>query len=115
MTAIVNEVGAVCFGVTVGYITYRTLVRTVDKTSISDLAAVIAALGGAAVTKLFDPKTVLFGWYSVGLLVGMAVFFLLFLAMNGRAALGAVMGEVTRREGASTSSSDSHHSSGPRI
>ena len=109
----INDIGALCFGVTTGYITYRTLVRTVDKTAVSDLAAVIAALGGAVVTKLFDPNTSLFGWYSVGLLAGMALFFLVFLAMNGRTALGAVMGETTLREGVSTDR-ESTRSGGPR-
>jgi uncharacterized membrane protein len=78
----VVSVGAVCFGLVVGYITYRTLVR-VDSTSISDLAAVIAAIGGGVVTQLFgDDSTDTFGWYSIGLLIGMAVFLILRIVLR---------------------------------
>jgi hypothetical protein len=76
----VVSIGAVCFGIVVGYVTYRTLVRS-DTTSISDLAAVIAAIGGGVVTQLFgDDGTDTFGWYSIGLLAGMALFLVLRLA-----------------------------------
>jgi hypothetical protein len=86
------SVGALCFGVAVGYITYRTLVRA-ERTAVSDLATVLTAVGGGAVTGLFDPQEGdAFGWYSIGLLAGMAVFFLLFLAMNGKAATAVFMG-----------------------
>jgi hypothetical protein len=63
-----NEIGAVCFGVVVGWITYRTLRRT-EKTAISDLASVIGAVGGASVVSLFDPST-LFAYYAIGLAIG---------------------------------------------
>jgi hypothetical protein len=98
----INEVGALCFGVALGYITYRTLVRTAEKTAISDLAAVVAAVGGGIVTGLFDPDTTLFGWYAVGLLAGMAVFFLLYLLLNGADALGHFMGTPPRQRGDGT-------------
>jgi len=74
-------VGAVCFGVVAGYITYRTLVRTKD-TAVSDLAAVFAAIGGGAVTVLFDSKGEQFAWYAIGLLIGMAVFLILRLVIE---------------------------------
>jgi hypothetical protein len=92
----VMTVGAVCFGVTVGFITYRALVRTTDKAAISDLAVVIGAIGGGAVTALFNPnQTDLFGWYSIGLVAGVAIFFLLYLAMNGRTETAKVMSGTT--------------------
>jgi hypothetical protein len=86
-----GQVGAVCFGVTVGYLTYRTLARTTEKAAISDLAAVAGAIGGAAVTGLFAPGTSLFAWYSIGLLAGMALFFVIFGRLNGFQHLAAVM------------------------
>ena len=90
-SGVVMSVGAVCFGLTVGYITYRTLVRTA-KAAITDLAAVIGAIGGGAVTGLFNPdQGDLFGWYSIGLVVGIAVFFVVHLALNGRDRTAAVM------------------------
>jgi len=93
----VTSVGAVCFGVTVGYVTYRTLVRTTEKTAIGDLATVIGAIGGAAVTAIFDPKrTDLFAWYSIGLLVGLVLFFFGFLWLNGKQELAKVMSAPDR-------------------
>ena len=78
----VMSIGAFCFGVVIGYITYRTLVRK-DDTSISDIAAVVAAVGGAAVTQLFDPASGdIFGWYAIGLLAGMATFLVLRLVFE---------------------------------
>ncbi|MGH2939979.1 MAG: hypothetical protein ACRDPE_17855 [Solirubrobacterales bacterium] len=60
----------------VGWITYRTLRRKAGASKISDLASVIAAIGGAAVTKAFDNPN-LFGWYCVGLAIGFFGYFLL--------------------------------------
>jgi hypothetical protein len=78
----VMSIGAFCFGVVIGYVTYRTLVRK-DDSSISDIAAVVAAVGGAAVTQLFDPASGdIFGWYAIGLLVGMATFLVLRLVFE---------------------------------
>ncbi|WP_328457672.1 hypothetical protein OG780_42960 [Streptomyces sp. NBC_00386] len=88
----VMSVGACCFGIAIGYITYRTLVRA-ERSAVSDLATVVTAVGGGAVTGLFDPQQGdTFGWYSIGLLVGLSVFFLLFFAMNGKAATAVFMG-----------------------
>jgi len=88
---VLGQIGAGCFGVAVGYITYRTLVRTTNKAAISDLAAVVGAIGGAAVTSIFRPGTNLFAWYSIGLLAGMALFFVIFGKLNGLQHLAVVM------------------------
>ena len=64
----IGDVGAICFGVVVGWIVYRTLRRT-DKAAVSDIATVIGAVGGAAVTGLFDSSR-LFGFYAIGLAAG---------------------------------------------
>lgn len=91
-SGVVMSVGALCFGLTVGYITYRTLMRT-EKSAIADLPAVIGAIGGGAVTALFNPhQGDLFGWYSIGLVIGFAGFFLLYLKINGREKTGNMMG-----------------------
>ncbi|GIF17343.1 NhaP-type Na+/H+ or K+/H+ antiporter [Actinoplanes tereljensis] len=71
---VVLNIGSVCFGLVIGFITYRTLVHTNDKASISDLAAVIAAVGGGAVTALFPEGTEAFGYYAIGLAVGVAAY-----------------------------------------
>lgn len=88
----VLTIGSVCFGLLVGYITYRTLARTADKTSISDLAAVIGAVGGGAVATIVKPQTDNFGWYAIGLLAGFIAYGVLFAAVNGKAEFAKVMG-----------------------
>jgi hypothetical protein len=90
-----GQVGAACFGIAVGYLIYRTLVWTTERAAISALAAVVGAIGGAAVTGLFAPGTSLFAWYSIGLLAGMAVFFLIFARLNGLERLATVLGVRT--------------------
>jgi DMSO reductase anchor subunit len=65
----VADTGAVCFGLVVGWVTYRTLRRAKDAVGLSAIASVIGAVGGAAVTSIYPTKT-LFGWYSIGLAAG---------------------------------------------
>jgi len=55
------------------------------------LAAVAGAIGGAAVTGLFAPGTDVFAWYSIGLLAGMALFFVIFGRLNGLQRLATVL------------------------
>jgi hypothetical protein len=71
---VVLAIGALAFGFVVGWITYRTLRRITD-TKISDLAAVLGAVGGAAVTGLFKPGGAEFGWYCIGLFAGFFLYF----------------------------------------
>ena len=68
-----NGWGAFAFGLVVGWITYRTLRRTETK-GISDIAAVIGAVGGGLVTKLFPAGESAFGAYGIGLAVGFFVY-----------------------------------------
>lgn len=93
-----EHVGALCFGLVVGYITYRVLVRTTERAAITDLTAVLGAIGGAAVTGLFDPGTALFAMYSIGLAVGMVVYAAVFAALNGRIPFANVLGGNNRQE-----------------
>jgi uncharacterized membrane protein YeaQ/YmgE (transglycosylase-associated protein family) len=65
----IEIVGALCFGLVVGWVTYRTLRRSGETVALSNIATVIGAVGGAAVTGLFSSKE-LFAWYSIGLAVG---------------------------------------------
>lgn len=75
------NVGALCFGVVIGWITYRTLRRKEGGAAVSDIAAVIGAIGGAGITALFDAQASFssyciglaggfFGYFIVGLFVG---------------------------------------------
>lgn len=88
----VQTVGVSCFGLLVGFITYRTLVRAAS-TAVSDLASVIAAVGGGAVTAMAKPGTDMFGWYAIALLAGFVVYGVLFALTNGVGAFAKVMGQ----------------------
>ncbi len=88
----VLTIGTACFGILIGYITYRTLARTTDAASISDLAAVIGAVGGGAVTAIVQPQTENFGWYAIGLLVGFIAYGALFWKLKGGDEFAMVMG-----------------------
>jgi O-antigen/teichoic acid export membrane protein len=83
--------GAICFGLVIGWVTYRTLRRKQDATGLSDISAVIAAVGGAGVTALFkDPQ--LFGGYCIGLAIGFFAYFILALILYGKDTVGDFMG-----------------------
>ncbi|MGB2678400.1 MAG: hypothetical protein WAN12_15045 [Candidatus Acidiferrum sp.] len=68
-TGWLSLVGAFCFGIVVGWVTYRTLRRT-PTNGLSDIATVIGAIGGATVTALFTHESGDFGMYCIGLLIG---------------------------------------------
>lgn len=71
----VEIVGALCFGVVIGWVTYRTLRRTGETVALSNIATVIGAVGGAAVTALYTKE--LFAWYSIGLFGGFFLYLIL--------------------------------------
>ena len=87
--------GAFCFGLVIGWVTYRTLRRRTDGAALSDIATVIGAVGGAAVTALF-PSAEPFGAYSIGLAVGFFGYFVVGLVIE-KGDVGAWM--VDSREG----------------
>jgi len=66
--------GPICFGIVIGWITYRTL-RRKDGTGLSDIATVIGTLGGAAIVTLFGTKE-LFNFYCIGLAIGFFGYFI---------------------------------------
>jgi uncharacterized membrane protein YeaQ/YmgE (transglycosylase-associated protein family) len=68
-TGWLSLVGALCFGVVVGWVTYRTLRRS-QTNGLSDIATVIGAIGGATVTALFTHESGDFGAYCIGLMIG---------------------------------------------
>jgi hypothetical protein len=90
--SLITSIGAACFGIVIGYITYRALARTTSSAPISDLAAVIGAVGGGVVTGLFAPGTTLFGWYAIGLLLGMILYPLIFFRLAGRELTTRILG-----------------------
>ena len=84
--------GAVLFGVVIGWVTYRTLVRKEGAAALSDIATVIGAIGGAAVLAIFDNDH-LFGLYSIGLASGFFAYLVMFFIINGPGKTGQVMGQ----------------------
>ena len=68
------DTGPLLFGVVLGWVTYRTLRRDGKHAHISDIAAVVSALGGTAVTGLVDKLAI--GWYLTGLFDGFFLFYL---------------------------------------
>jgi len=64
-----TTIGAIAFGVVIGWVTYGCL-RRADRKGLTDLTAVIGAVGGATITGLFQPNTEAFAGYCVGLAVG---------------------------------------------
>jgi hypothetical protein len=92
--SILGSVGAVCFGIVVGYITYRTLVRK-NKSAISDIGGVITAIGGGTVTALLSShNSDTFGWYAIGLLGGMVAYFSAARRMMGKANWAKLLGDA---------------------
>jgi uncharacterized membrane protein YeaQ/YmgE (transglycosylase-associated protein family) len=77
------DTGALCFGVVVGWITSRTLRRSTPG-GLSDIATVIGAVSGAAITGIYKPSTDSFGYYSIGLLVGFFAYLVLAIIIAGR-------------------------------
>ena len=65
----IENIGAIAFGFVAGWITYRTLRRSTETVALSNIASVLAAIGGGAVVGLFHTQE-LFAYYSIGLLAG---------------------------------------------
>jgi hypothetical protein len=88
----ITSIGAFAFGLVIGWITYRTLRRKEGAAALSDIATVIAAVGGAAVTTLFK-RPELFGWYSTGLVIGFFLYLIVSMAVFGKGSAKMWMGE----------------------
>ena len=75
--------GAVFFGLTVGWIAYRILRHRVGALWPQDLIALLGIIAGAAVLAFFKDD-VLFGWYAIGLLVGFFAYFAVGVILYGK-------------------------------
>jgi hypothetical protein len=92
------NLGAFCFGLVIGWITYRTVRRT-KTTGLSDIASVIGAVGGAAVVSLFPQETDAFNAYCIGLAIGFFAYLIVagLIEYLGGSKIGRWLG--TRDEG----------------
>jgi hypothetical protein len=87
--------GALCFGLVVGWITYRTVRRT-KTTGLSDIATVVGAVGGAAVLSLFPAETNAFGAYSIGLAIGFFAYLIVAGIVETRATRNKAFKTISR-------------------
>ena len=87
-----KTVGAVCFGVVIGWVTYRTLRRREGGAALSDIASVIGAVGGAGVTTRFDDTDV-FGAYCIGLAGGFFGYLIVSFLIGGRKEVDGFLGD----------------------
>lgn len=76
-----ENIGAICFGLVIGWIAYRTIRRKAGGAALSDIAAVIGAVGGAGITTLFGEKDLFFA-YSIGLAIGFFAYFIVGLIIG---------------------------------
>jgi hypothetical protein len=76
-----EHLGAACFGAVIGWLTYFTI-RYKKEHAISDLSAVIAALGGGAILHLFTKESETFSWYAIGLAIGFFGYVLVLLLIG---------------------------------
>jgi hypothetical protein len=65
--------GAFAFGAVIGWVTATTLLR-ITTYGVSDIAAVVAAIGGAAISKHFTNGEDKFGSYCIGLGAGFFIY-----------------------------------------
>jgi len=84
----ISLIGALCFGVVIGWVTYRTLRRS-QTNGLSDIATILGAVGGAAVTALFRRGSGDFGAYCVGLLIGFFAYVVVAVRKNAPDWLGS--------------------------
>jgi uncharacterized membrane protein YeaQ/YmgE (transglycosylase-associated protein family) len=93
-TPLFFHIGALCFGIVIGWTTYF-IMRRAQPTALTDLSTIIGALGGAAILNLFDAHGPLFAFYAIGLAVGFFAYFLIYLAIVGKA---AIRGSLIRQQ-----------------
>lgn len=74
------DFGPFSFGLVIGWITYRTLRRRAGEVAIGDIAAVIAAVGGATIVGIF--KGAAFDSYCIGLAVGFFLYLIVGMTMD---------------------------------
>jgi hypothetical protein len=68
--------GAIGFGALIGWYVYYVSRHRTDQVTISDLGALVGAIGGAAILAIFPAKSDLFGAYGIGLFAGFFGYYL---------------------------------------
>src|SRR5258708_2717937 len=75
--------GALFFGLIVGWIAYRILRLRAGAPGLSDLIALLGVIAGAAVLAFFRSEVVL-RWYAIGLVIGLFASFALGVIQSGK-------------------------------
>jgi peptidoglycan/LPS O-acetylase OafA/YrhL len=75
--------GAVFFGLTIGWIAYRILRDRSGAPWLSDLIALLGIIAGAAALAFFRNDTI-FGWYAIGLVIGFFAYFAVGVILYGK-------------------------------
>ena len=78
----ISGIGAVCFGLVFGWLSYRTLPRKTGSAAISDIATITGTVG-TGITTFFRDETI-FGFYSLGLAVGFFAYLVVNLLLYGK-------------------------------
>ncbi|HEY0625860.1 MAG TPA: hypothetical protein VGD10_03920 [Allosphingosinicella sp.] len=76
-----QETGALAFGLVIGWFLYLVNRYRRGDVQLGDITTVVAAIGGAAVTRLFSESGALFGAYGVGLAIGFFGYFIILAVM----------------------------------
>ena len=79
----ISGLGACLFGLFLGWVFYRTLRLKAGASVLAEIATIIGTLGGAAVLALFKSDA-LFGWYTIGLVIGFFAYFALDLLLYSK-------------------------------
>ena len=73
--------GAGAFGALIGWYAYFVNRYRTDAIRVTDVVAMVSAIGGAAVLTLFPAKTDLFAAYGIGLFLGFFGYFVVLLVL----------------------------------
>lgn len=82
--SVLQLTGAFCFGALIGWYAYFLNRHRTDAVQLSDLTALIGAVGGGAVLALFPAASDLFGAYGIGLFVGFFGYLLVLVILVAR-------------------------------
>lgn len=81
MATTLQAVGAIGFGVLIGWYVYYINRYRAAGVELGDLATVVGTVGGAAILALFPAGSDLFGAYGVGLFIGFFGYFLVLIIL----------------------------------
>lgn len=75
--------GAVIFGLIIGWIAYSILQHQSGPDWLANLIALLGIIVGAAALAFFKDNTI-FGWYAIGLAIGFFAYFAMGVILSGK-------------------------------